>query len=47
LLGHLNLDTPSLHAVFPEQVIAAHQHFIEQRRTTRPFGEMRPATGEE
>jgi hypothetical protein len=34
-------------AVFPEEVIAAHQHFIERRRGPRPFGEMRPATGEE
>jgi len=28
-------------------VIAAHHFFIERRRTLRPFGEMRPATGEE
>jgi hypothetical protein len=28
-------------------VIAAHQHFIERRRTTRPFASLRPATGEE
>lgn len=34
-------------AVFPEEVIAAHQHFIERRRTTRPFGELRTASGEE
>jgi len=34
-------------AVFPEEVIAAHQFFIERRRTLRPFGEMRPASGEE
>lgn len=34
-------------AVFPQEVIAAHQHFIERRRTTRPFGELRSATGEE
>ncbi|WP_432945752.1 tyrosine-type recombinase/integrase [Kribbella sp. CA-253562] len=48
LLGHLNLDTTRGYtAVFPEEVIAAHQHFIERRRATRPFGEMRPATGEE
>ena len=26
---------------------AAHQHFIERRRELRPFGELRPATGEE
>lgn len=39
LLGHLNLDTTRGYtAVFPEEVIAAHQHFIERRRTTRPFG---------
>lgn len=48
LLGHLNLDTTRGYtAVFPEEVIAAHQHFIEQRRTTRPFAEQRTATGEE
>ncbi|WP_328988836.1 site-specific integrase [Kribbella sp. NBC_01245] len=48
LLGHLNLDTTRGYtAVFPEEVIAAHQHFIERRRATRPFGEMRPATSEE
>jgi len=28
-------------------VIAAHQFFIERRRTLRPSGEMRPASGEE
>lgn len=28
-------------------MIAAHQFFIERRRTLRPFGEMRPASGEE
>jgi hypothetical protein len=33
--------------VFPDEVIAAHQFFIERRRTLRPFGEMRPASGEE
>jgi hypothetical protein len=48
LLGHLNLDTTRGYtAVFPEEVIAAHQHFIERRRATRPFAELRPATGEE
>jgi hypothetical protein len=48
LLGHLNLDTTRGYtAVFPEEVIAAHQFFIERRRTLRPFGEMRPASGEE
>jgi len=37
LLGHLNLDTTRRYtAVFPEEVIAAHQHFIERRRATRP-----------
>jgi hypothetical protein len=31
LLGHLNLDTTRGYtAVFPEEVIAAHQHFIER-----------------
>ncbi|WP_406046970.1 tyrosine-type recombinase/integrase [Kribbella sp. NBC_00889] len=48
LLGHLNLDTTRGYtAVFPEDVIAAHQHFIERRRATHPFAELRPATGEE
>ncbi len=48
LLGHLNLDTTRGYtAVFPDEVIAAHQFFIERRRGLRPFGEMRPASGEE
>jgi integrase len=48
LLGHLNLDTTRGYtAVFPDDVIAAHQHFIERRRNLRPDGEMRPASGEE
>ncbi|WP_460652350.1 tyrosine-type recombinase/integrase [Kribbella endophytica] len=48
LLGHLSLDTTRGYtAVFPEQVMAAHQHFIERRRETRPFAELRSATGEE
>jgi integrase len=48
LLGHLNLDTTRGYtAVFPEEVIAAHQHFIERRRASRPGGELRTATGEE
>lgn len=48
LLGHLNLDTTRGYtAVFPEEVVAAHQHFIERRRTTRPGGELRAASGEE
>jgi integrase len=48
LLGHLNLDTTRGYtAVFPDEVIAAHQFFIERRRRLRPFGEMRSASGEE
>ena len=48
LLGHLNLDTTRGYtAVIPEEVISAHQFFIERRRTLRPLGEMRPASGEE
>jgi hypothetical protein len=48
LLGHLSLDAARGYtAVFPEEVIAAQQFFIERRRTLRPFGEMRPASGEE
>ncbi|WP_203590726.1 hypothetical protein [Streptomyces sp. SID13031] len=27
--------------------VAAHQHFVERRRATRPGGELRTATGEE
>jgi integrase len=48
LLGHLNLETTRGYtAVFSEEVIQAHQAFIERRRLTRPDGEMRPATNEE
>lgn len=48
LLGHLSLETTRGYtALFPEQVIAAHQAFIERRRRQRPEGEMRSATGEE
>ncbi len=48
LLGHLNLDTTRGYtAVFPEDVIAAHQHFIERRRTLRPLRELQTASGEE
>lgn len=48
LLGHLNLDTTRGYtAVYPEEVIEAHRHFIERRRTLRPYGEFRDATGEE
>lgn len=48
LLGHLNLDTTRGYtAVFPQDVITAHQHFIERRRTLRPHGELRAATSEE
>ena len=48
MLGHLNLDTTRGYtAVFPEQVIAAHQLFIERRRETRPFAGLRSATGDE
>ena len=48
LLGHLSLDTTRGYtAVFPEQVIAAHEALIERRRQLRPDGEMRTATGEE
>lgn len=48
LLGHLNLDTTRGYtAVFPEDVIAAHQHFIERRRTLGPLRELQTASGEE
>jgi integrase len=48
LLGHLSLDTTRGYtAVFPEQVIAAHQAFVERRRELRPAFELRPATDEE
>lgn len=45
LLGHLNLETTRGYtAVFPEQVIQAHNAFIERRRQTRPDHELRSAT---
>lgn len=48
LLGHLNLDTTRGYtAVFPDEVIQAHRHFIERRRTQRPHGEFRDATTDE
>lgn len=48
LLGHLSLETTRGYtAVFPEEVIAAHQHLIEQRRQRRPDGELRDATQQE
>lgn len=48
LLGHLSLETTRGYtAVFPDQVLTAHQHFIESRRTKRPVGELRPATDTE
>lgn len=48
LLGHLSLDTTRGYtAVYPEQVIAAHQALIERRRQLRPDAEMRPATDAE
>ncbi|GGM14275.1 hypothetical protein GCM10011594_37870 [Nakamurella endophytica] len=48
LLGHLSLETTRGYtAVFPDQVLTAHQHFIERRRTKRPAGELRPATDTE
>lgn len=33
--------------MFPDEVIAAHQNFIEHRRTLRPLGEMCAAEAEE
>lgn len=48
LLGHLSLETTRGYtAVFPDQVLTAHQHFIERRRTKRPVGELRQATDAE
>lgn len=48
LLGHLNLETTRGYtAVFPEEVVQAHQAFTERRRATRPEGEFRPATDDE
>lgn len=45
LLGHLNLETTRGYtAVFPEEVVQAHQAFIERRRGARPEGEFRQAT---
>jgi len=48
LLGHLNLETTRGYtAVFPEHLIAAHQHFIERRRQLRSSAENRPADPDE
>jgi integrase len=48
LLGHLNLDTTRGYtAVFPEQVVAAYQAFVERRRDLRPHGENRIAEPDE
>ena len=48
LLGHLSLETTRGYtAVFPEEVIAAHRHFLERRRQKRPLGELRDATDAE
>ena len=33
--------------MFPKEVVQAHQAFTERRRTSRPEGEFRPATGDE
>jgi len=48
LLGHLSIETTRGYtAVFPEQVIAAHEALIERRRRLRADAEMRPATDPE
>jgi integrase len=48
LLGHLSLDTTRGYtAVFPEQLIAAHEALIERRRTLRHNAEHRTANGDE
>lgn len=48
LLGHLNLDTTRGYtAVFPEQIVTAHQAFIERRRQLRPFEEATVADDDE
>lgn len=48
LLGHLNLETTRGYtAVYPEEVIEAHRHFIDRRRNLRPYGEFRDASDEE
>jgi hypothetical protein len=47
LLSHLNLDTTRGYtAVFPEQVIAAHHHFIEQRHEGGLRARRHPSAGE-
>jgi integrase len=46
LRGHLNLDTTRGYpAVFPADIVVAHQAFIERRRELRPIGEDRVADG--
>jgi hypothetical protein len=48
LLGHLDLDTTRGYtAVFPEQLIAAHQQMVEHRRTLRDSAEYRQITPDE
>jgi integrase len=48
LLGHLDLDTTRGYtAVFPEQIITAHQRMIEHRRTLRDSTEYRDVTAVE
>ncbi|MBE1608204.1 hypothetical protein [Actinopolymorpha pittospori] len=47
MLGHLNLDTTRGYtAVFPEEVIAAHQHFIERRQARLAEAQDRAWLGE-
>ena len=48
LLGHLSLDTTRGYtAVFPENLIAAHEALIERRRKQRQDAELRSASGEQ
>lgn len=48
ILGHLSLDTTSIYtAVFPDDLITAHQAFTERRRQLRPEREKRSASDQE
>jgi integrase len=48
LLGHLDLDTTRGYtAVFPEQLITAHQQMVERRRSLRDAAEYRQVTVDE
>jgi len=48
IVGHADINvTLGYNAIYPRQVIAAHQQFITRRRTLRPQEEYRPVTDAE